>query len=609
MYVIIMVISTIVVPVEAMEYNEVLVKSSDNKECRLSQWKIESSRLLHTKQELQIFKGKHSGALLAPIVLKTICQKKIQLFSGALDALYFPYYLKKLTPDEKNLLVSAVGPQELDSSYVICQFLNAYFSQYFIKKNIIPCLSTTVIGHYLQGLVIADNCKHKNFVYTKTETDMRDLACNDDGSYYNLPKILLPNPNFSGFTFPVVEPISAPLVDEFEAPWLLNKITKNIQGKVFILTPMEPTNYDDCIKQMFLKENKKILWVKRHENDKGLQKVIEHINAIEYSAFSSDGKFLATGSVGEPGELLLTNLAINNNMFTRPDILLTGHSGSIDCICFNKQSTIVAAASKKNIYLWDVQKYSVLATLEYPEGKTHIMQFCDNDNKLITVSFDETVGSSIIRLWVIADLAKIDIKLRDTYRNSYIHSVALTPLEDKIIIKTSQRAIIFDMLLEKSIMDTKVINNPVINIFSRVEAVLMPYQSIFVTTARNDCHQCSVTLWDMNSQKRIITLLENQEHLCGIGVDSSGRYVIAAALFPCDTVKIALYDDNAADCLEWIKNQANLLQRYLLLRLYDAYKHNDMVKLHPNSPEYRILQDLPTAPCGVKEMVEKYLLK
>jgi hypothetical protein len=228
---------------------------------------------------------------------------------------------------------------------------------------------------------------------------------------------------------------------------------------------------------------------------------------------------------------------------------------------------------------------------------------------LITISFDETTGNSILRLWVIADLAKIDIKLGVTYRNSYIHSVALTPLEDKIIIKTPQRAIIFDMLLGKSIMDTKVINKLTGNIFSRVEAVLMPYQPVFVTSARNNDNQCSVALWDINSQKHIVTLLENKEHKCGVGVDSSGRYVISTSFLFEGTVKIALYDDNAADCLEWINNQANLLQRYLLLRLYYAHKHNDIVKLHSDSPEYRILQDLPTAPCGVKEMVEKYLLK
>jgi hypothetical protein len=74
-------------------------------------------------------------------------------------------------------------------------------------------------------------------------------------------------------------------------------------------------------------------------------------------------------------------------------------------------------------------------------------------------------------------------------------------------------------------------------------------------------------------------------------------------------ITTALYDDNTADCLNWIGTEPTFLQRYLLYRLYVAHKNNDSVFLHPDSPEYRILQGFSTAPCSVKEMVEKYLLK
>ncbi len=602
--IIILMLSIIVAPVKAME-NGILVKTSDNKEYRLPQWKIESSRVLQTKQGLQIFKGKNCGALLAPIVLKTINKQKLQLFSDALDSLYFPHFFdKKLTLDEKKLLFCAAGPQELDCSYIMYQFLKMLCPQEVIKYNINSYLPTADIEHYLQGLVIADNCKYKNFTRTKSENYTEDLVCNDDGSYYRLPKILLPQSNFSGLTFPFIGSIPN---SESDDRWYIEKIKKIVQEKNYILTPMEHVNENDLLRQMFLKENKKRLWIKRYENDKGIQKVIEHTNAIECSVFSSDGKYLATSSAGEHGELMLTDLTIENNKFNGFDILLTGHSGSISCICFNKQSTMLAAASKKNIYVWDMQKFSLRAKLECPEGKTHLMRFCYNDNKLITITFDETTYKSIMRLWDITDLTNIDIKLGTTFHNSYVHNILFTPLEDKIIINTQQRAIVMDMLLGELIMDTKIINKAVDNFSSCVDAVLMPYQPILVTAAKNDHNHGSVVLWDINSKERIVTLLEDEKHLCGVGVDVTGRYIVTTTIVQ-DMITTALYDDNIADCLNWIKTEPTLLQRYLLHRLYVAHKNNDSVFLHPDSPEYRILESLSTAPCLVKEMVEKYLL-
>lgn len=609
MHTFIMLMLIIISSARAMENNGVLVRTSDNKDCRLPQWKIEASRVLQIKQGLQRLE-KRSGALLAPIILKTINQKQLQLFSGALDTHYFPYFVdKKLTSDERKLLFCVAGPQGLDSPYIMYQFLKKYCPQDIIKNNINLYLPTIEIGHYLQGLIIADNCKYKNFTHTRSENYTEDVVYNYDGSYCRLPQILLPKPRFNGTAFPLIEALS----DESDERWYIEKIKKIDQEKGYVLTPMEPADDEDLLRQMSSKENKKRLWVKHHKNDKVIQKIIEHTQVIEHSVFSSDGKYLATSSVGEHGELILTDLTIENNKFSGSDIVLTGHSGLINCICFNKQSTMLAAVSKKNVYVWDMKTLALRAVLECPEGKTYLMRFCNKDTQLITITFDETTNNSYMRLWDRIgcnhnDFYSIDINLGVDIK-SYVTRLIGFPSEDKIILKTKQGAMIFDPL-NKSIMDIKTINNSINDSFSCVATVLMPHQPILMAMAKND-KKFTVDLWDINSKKQIVTLLEDEKHFVGgVGVDATGRYVVTTIFSPISAssmVTTALYDDKAADCLNWIKTEPTLLQIYLLYRLYVARKNNDSVFLHPDSPEYRIFQDLSNEPCNIKEIVEKYL--
>src|ERR1700733_2511227 len=78
--------------------------TSDRKEYILPQWKIEASRLLQRKQELQKAQEKYYGIQPALLTLKTINAEKLDLFSDALDAMDFPLYFGELTPYKQYLL-------------------------------------------------------------------------------------------------------------------------------------------------------------------------------------------------------------------------------------------------------------------------------------------------------------------------------------------------------------------------------------------------------------------------------------------------------------------------------------------------------------------------
>jgi hypothetical protein len=176
-----------------------------------------------------------------------------------------------------------------------------------------------------------------------------------------------------------------------------------------------------------------------------------------------------------------------------------------------------------------------------------------------------------------------------------------------LIIPTEDKVLVVDSSSGEIIIETEEIPDNDAR-FSIQAAVLMPDVNILVTATITDEKYCDTKLWDMRSKKILATLLLNESMVNGIGITADGRSVIST-LRNYHMIKTELYNDNAANWFEWIKNKTNLLQKYLLLHLYRAQQSDEIIELHPDSPEHRILCNLPTEPCNVKEMVEKYLLK
>ncbi len=610
-YIVIVMLSAIAVPAEAMENNGILVKTSDNKNCWLPQWKIEHSPVLQTKQEWQAFKEKYYGALPAPITLKTIDQEKLQLFSDALGAHDFGGYLNTLSDIKKNLLLSIARPQELDSWYIMVQFLIRYRIQHLIERY----LPTKEIARYLQGLVIVDNCKNRYFTQTSIKKYTGCLISNCKTSYQYYPLV-----NAGYFTLPslfknrksrfsgVMHPSLLKLSNESDKCWLIKNFTKNENKILYYFTSIDPVDNKDPYKQMLIKENKKKLWAKISGTNAELHKIIEHINPIVLSVFSKDGKYLATASSDDQGELMLSDLTIKNNKFTGFDLLLTGHKGWVGPVCFNNKSTIVAAISKGSVYMWNVQESLFLKQFLCPDGITNIISFNHDDSRFVTITLDYDERKSAIRLWGdTVDLNKNPIRTIVWYKQ-LVTGISFTPSGDKLIIETKKRVMVLNGLSGEEIMETGSINKGVKKPLSCVHAVLMPHWPMLVTMAHNDEKQCAVALWDINTKKCIALLLENQKNLAGIGISPSGRYVYLITYY-FSKITITLYDNFIAKALDWIDKEPNILQRYLLHRLYALQKSNESVVLHPDSPEYRIVQSFPIVPCAVKEMVEKYLLK
>ena len=595
--------------INAMEDNKILIKTSDNADCRLLQWQVDQSRLLLTKQEWQLFKEKRFDALPAPIILKTICKEELQLFSDALYAHDFVNYFRELTDKKKNVLLDIIRPHKLDSPYLMIQCFSMHCPENLLEKY----FSTLEIAEHLQNSVIFDNCKHKKFMQSPIEKYNRYFYPNVKSSYkyselytsyHCLPPVLAnKNSRFSGITNPSLMRLS----DDPNKCWLVQNV-KNNNKIMYYFTPIDPVDNNNKYDQIFMQENKKKLWALICEKDKDIvtvQKVIEHTNAIEGAIFSDDGKYLVTTSVGEQGELMLSDIIINNNTFIGSDILLTGHQGWVGPICFNKKSTMLATVSLHGVHIWDLHKKSLVTKFNYQNGIINIISFNHNDSRFVTIAYDPHAKISFITLWDSTDICNIFCIKTISYPDEHITGISFTPLGDKLIIETKCSAMILDGLSGEIIMETGIINKDAHKNSAGVHAVLMTYLPILVTTSRNDQSQCNVVLWNINTKEHI-TLLENQKDLVGIGLNSSGRYIISLTAF-FGMITKELYDKTVVDCLQWLHNKPNLLQRYLLHRLHVAQQNNESIVLHPNSPECRILQGLPTDPC-VKEIVEKYLI-
>lgn len=248
----VMLLSTLNISIYCMNENA-LIKTSDNQEFLLPQWKIESSRLLHTKQELQAHKQKYCQALSIPITLKTINSKALRLYSDALDTEDFTIYFKKLSSKKQNLLICTAGKEKLDCSYLTIQLLNNYFTPDLIKEHINPRISIKKAALCLQKLIILNNCEHKTFMQTTTKDYESQVTINGNGHYDILPNILTETKNFSGFSFPAILPIS----NELENEWLFENYIQPKSGNAYILTPTEPTQGHNNYAQWDERNNKK----------------------------------------------------------------------------------------------------------------------------------------------------------------------------------------------------------------------------------------------------------------------------------------------------------------------------------------------------------------
>jgi len=236
--------------------NIILIKTSDNQTYTLPQWKVEESRLIHRKQELQKAKEKYYGTQPATIVLKTICSKKLILFSEALDPENFDNSFKNLDAHQRHLLICVAGEQELDSPILTNQLINFCFDPGLVKNCIDPHLAQVTIHNYLKQSLITHNSANKYFVQTTSNYVGHSsyMARKVNGHYNIIPRLALAY--YDGYT-------SKKFIQTSSNQWLFNliKTNNNNPNEEYFITAAEP--WTKNIHQSYT--NKQNIWLKNHQ--------------------------------------------------------------------------------------------------------------------------------------------------------------------------------------------------------------------------------------------------------------------------------------------------------------------------------------------------------
>lgn len=599
-----------------MDTPETKILTSDNKEMTLPQSKIERMRLLHRKQQLQLVQEKYYQATPTPIPLKTISSQKLKLISDALDAQDFSVYFKSLgaqdwQPEQKlnisedqRLLICAAGKQELDVPCITQRLAKICLSS-DVFEHVSSYVSVSKAIDYLQYAITFDNCKQKNFTPQTNCYDGKGKKCFIPmGTEYKiLPKLLEHQTNFSGKS-PIMGIKMERLSQEAEASnkeWWLDNYVLNQNLDMYFLTPIEPIkDFEEELKP----NNKKKLWTSLNQENKLLTKIITHSKSpIIFSAFSKNGKYLATSSKGPHSELVFTDLSIQNQTFTHPDVILTGINGAIDQISFNSKSTLLAVLSEKKIYFYNLQTHTLLTTLNYPLQDDNCIEFTFNneDSRLAITSWNDATFTSNVMLYDVTNINNIalvkDIKLE----HLIVENAHFTPSDNKLIIETTQNVILLSGKTGNKIMETERLQNN--NHNGWIYGVLIELSNILVTLNHPaDSDQYSIKLWDINSGNLIATL-EQKIDLEGIGITENSRSIVGINEL-CKMIQIDLYNDTIANTLDWSRHKMNLFEKSLLLKIWRASKMNESVSLDPGSFESHTLQELPV---DFKTLVEKYL--
>lgn len=579
----------------------VQIQTSNRELCDLPQWKIEAARLLHTKQELLAFKEKYHREELYPLSLNTINKEQLDLFSQALEQKNFTkYYQKKCTPEEKRLLINLAGENQLMSPILTILLAIEYFD-INIVQHIASFLTNEMnaVHNHLKRSLVIHNLTLSGYEQKKTAyRDNGYIAAKNDGEYNYIPRGL--GKNYNGFTI-------RKFIELKNEKYILLSTRKKNENERYFVTPIKPISNSDTDQNY---TNIRIWLVKSTANTAGTEEIkkdLVHTNQINKIAFSKNRHYLITSSFEPHSELIITYLKKQDQIPAFSHLLLKEHVGEIGGICFNNLSTILAIGSENGIQLLDPKTLSLIKKLDMPLNGMFVdhLQFNKTGTILAASIALQQPMQYAIQLY---DVSKPDSITKIAHLEKTIEQIQALKFasDNELIITGTDHVLVIDGLAT-IIIETEMMPRGDAQ-FSAQTAVLMPEIDMLVTARATDEKYCDTKIWDMHSKEILATLLLNATKVNGVGVSENGQSIITTHQNWLAT-QTDLYTTNAAAALEWIQKMPNLLQKYLLLRLYRAKKIDDSIDLYKKSVESRVFKHLPTTPSNVKRLVQNHLLK
>lgn len=272
---------------------------------------------------------------------------------------------------------------------------------------------------------------------------------------------------------------------------------------------------------------------------------------VDDVVFSPDGKMVASGTVD--GTVKLWERATGKEIRS-----LKGHLSQVSSIRFSSNGKTIAAANYDGtITLWEVATGQELKTLPGHSDLDHSdirgFFFSPNSQFIVSLGIGNDPIHHILKLWDVStgkELKTFHLKTQppeiDFSSNSQTLAYSTGELEN-------QSVRFWSIPEKRELRNIPVSGNPFFSPDGRVIAVIdyraVDYEDLHPNKTTTSCQECSVSLWDASTGKKIKTLSDFPGWLSGIDFSSDGNLIATIAStggddglmsFPTPTSKVVI---------------------------------------------------------------------
>ncbi|KPA16766.1 hypothetical protein MHK_003015, partial [Candidatus Magnetomorum sp. HK-1] len=148
------------------------------------------------------------------------------------------------------------------------------------------------------------------------------------------------------------------------------------------------------------KEHKIINAILKDQSDKQIVSRF-NINKVKLDLFELEGRYECSEEqvlkciLEDSSNYYINHYCLTEKEVQAAEIFLTGHSGSVNSVCFSPDGKWIASASSDDtIKLWDAHNGWLHKILKGHSGSVNSVNFSPDGNKIVSGSYDNT-----IKLW------------------------------------------------------------------------------------------------------------------------------------------------------------------------------------------------------------------
>ncbi|KAL4482112.1 hypothetical protein ABPG73_000636 [Tetrahymena malaccensis] len=229
---------------------------------------------------------------------------------------------------------------------------------------------------------------------------------------------------------------------------------------------------------------------------------------VQVSAFSADGKYLATGSSDSKCKIWLVQKGFEHY------ITLKGHQDSVSSLAFSNNNEYLASGSADNtLKLWNVSKdFELQFTIENEQNKIATQILFTVDSKFLISSYND----NICNIWSVQDNFKFVQKIQT---HSNISTYMAISQNNKFLATTSKDKTCKIWEIQAQFKQIKILQNHTDEVIS----CNFSDDGKFFATSSSDR---SIIIWNVNNNFELIEKISTERAVQKIFFSSDSAYLI-----------------------------------------------------------------------------------